>query len=285
MDKIIKLLLNSDYEHRPSVEMIVHHPTVICNYDKNALPFNVTHTKHESKPNKQKETFSSNENMKRRMSRSIHLKREKRNSVIHQFDEPKRRDFSPLHSDPKEITEEVYNEKLISRLKLLRVKETALKAKEDSLLHRERFLKTKECTLVQKQQQIEKREREIAELQRNNSKEFNENPQHRTNCKTLKTYQRYNKKQKSNSDLDSTTCSGDLGNTILVSTVSKLDPSKVIRPSFFNTNHRNKIDQPSQQINYRHPFSFLQNNLISEHEKHKSCGTLKKYRQLMFKKR
>lgn len=228
LDKMVKLLLSSNHEFRPSVEMIIHHPTVICNYDKNATPFMSAsrsqidefshHSLNHKSPEKRKKTF-----VEDRIDNIID-KIEKLSQKTHQLS---------LESDPRAITEDVYNRKLMSRLKLLREKESVLKAKEDSLKTKEYLLKTRESSLIQKQKLIEKREREmeVATVRRTSEKSKSEHIRQPSTSRMEPI--KYKRESRKCIDLDSTTCSADPGDTSIYPTAVKLDPSKIIKPSFF----------------------------------------------------
>lgn len=257
---MVKLLLSSNHESRPSVEVIVHHPTVICNYEANAKPFD-------------SKLHNGNGDATYRPSNLI-------NPVTYSEIVEK------LESDYQRIelasNEDIYNRKLMNRMKLLREKEFILKAREDTLKTREILLKTKETTLEHKQQQIEKREREIAALQRGTDKQAKSIPANRV---------KENRKSKIDVNLDSTACSADPGDTSVMPTAVKLDPEKIIKPAYFQKNCPTFSHLPESKVRpskceneiSRQPFLFVHNSNVIR-AKHKSNPVAKKYHNLVSKR-
>lgn len=302
LDKMVKLLLSSNHEFRPSVEMIIHHPTVICNYDKNATPFMAVsrsqnddefshHSSNHKSPEKRKKAFVED-----------HI-----DNIIDKIEKLSRKTQQlSVESDPRAITEDVYNRKLMSRLKLLREKESVLKAKEDSLKTKEYLLKTKESSLIQKQKLIEKREREmeVATVRRTSGKSKGE-PIRQPSTSRMEPV-KFRREGKKCIDLDSTTCSADPGDTSIYPTAVKLDPSKIIKPSFFKHHLKSLADtQPvDSKVTYdvygsgdcarttqtdieRQPLSFLQNQNHCHSTKtitSKSKSSARKYENYLYTK-
>lgn len=293
---MVKLLLSSNHEFRPSVEIIIHHPTVICNYNKDATPFSQVKNLHNGdgdflyrKTGYHTKSHFNDDNIK-----NIINKIEKLSKKTQQLS---------LQTEPQAITEDVYNQKLMCRLKLLREKESILKAKEDSLKTKEHLLQTRESTLIQKQKQIEKRERQIAALRWNNIKPNTDYTRISSVYKSTNNQSKSkeeNRKSICSVDLDSTTCSADPGDTSLVPTTAKLDPSKIVKPlSFKNLNNGLNIDQSEktyiiynengfkdnllQKVNRQ---SLSLNNCLHSRttSKNKQRVSLKKYQNFIYKK-
>lgn len=269
LHKIVQLLINIDDNLRPSVDTIIHHPTVICSYDRNATPFHEISLKSEYGRNKGEGPSLANHNQKDEINAGVEVMKSS-----HQCARPQ----SSLFFDPKKITEDIYDEKFFNRLKLLRVKETALKMKENNLKSKELYLNSIETNLVHKQKLIEKQERKINVLP--DKAETNPNTCGKVVFKTFNNYKKYDGRR---IDLDSTTCSADPGDLSVMPTAVKLDPSKIIKPSCFQTNIQ------SANINR----CFIEQTCVNKHsvtnlhshqlKKSKSCGTLKKYKQLILK--
>lgn len=299
LDKMVKLLLSSNHEFRPSVEMIIHHPTVICNYDKNATPFMPAHRSQKD------EEFSHSSSHRSPERRKVFVD-EHIDNIIDKIEKLSRKTKQlSLESDPRAITEDVYNRKLMSRLKLLREKESVLKAKEDSLKTKEYILKTRESSLIQKQKLIERREREmeVATVKRVSGKSRSERT--RPSSSTVRTEPiKCRKEIQRCLDLDSTTCSADPGDTSIYPTAAKLDPSKIIKPPFFKHHLKNVDDaKPEDSKNTydvfgsgdctriahadyeRQPLSFLHNYTHGHSIKtSKSKVSVRKYQNYLYKK-
>lgn len=289
LDKMVKLLLSSNHEFRPSVEMIVHHPTVICNYEANATPFQPDSSRSGSG-----DAVYQLATLPHHTHRFARATEDNIDGIIKRIE---KLSAKPKHmsvdSDPKAITEDVYNRKLMSRLKLLREKESVLRAKEDSLKTKEYLLKTKESTLEHKRKQIEKREREIAALQQNSTK-------HEWNRQQMKSIEKMKEIRKSlYVDLDSTTCSADPGDLSVMPTAVKLDPAKIIRPSCFSRDTGRKSTKNSlgtcgseevqenvknAESQSRQPLTFLQNYVYSSTSKSKNAVFVKKYQNFIYKR-
>lgn len=298
---MVKLLLSSNHEFRPSVEMIIHHPTVICNYDQNATPFMPA-------------SRSQNDDEVSYQSLNPHKSPEKRkkafvedhiDNIIDKIEKLSRKTQQlSVESDPRAITEDVYNRKLMSRLKLLREKESVLKAKEDSLKTKEYLLKTRESSLIQKQKLIEKREKEmeVATVRRTSGKSKGEPIRQPSNSRMEPI--KFKRESKKCIDLDSTTCSADPGDTSIYPTAVKLDPSKIIKPSFFKHHLKSLADTKAidSKVTYdvygsgdctrtaqtdieRQPLSFLHNhNQCHSTKASKSKLSARKYENYLYTK-
>jgi hypothetical protein len=236
----VALMLSSNHESRPSVEVIVHHPTVICNYEPSAKPFHLEshigdgdveyHPSNLVYPLKGRDTL-----------KKLELRHER----------------IELPS-----SEDICHQNLVNRMKLLREKESMLKAKEDTLKTREFAIKTKESSLERKQKQIEKREREVAALQRVTTKQTKSIIADRV---------KENRKSKIDVHLDSTACSLDPGDASVMPTAVKLNPEKIIKPIYFRKdglkvcNVRESEAQTTKCENAarRQPFMYVNNSSVT----------------------
>ncbi len=298
---MVKLLLSSNHEFRPSVEMIIHHPTVICNYDCRATPFPESQTAHSGDGDflhRKTRILSSDTNHCQGISQ------DNIDEIIQKIERLSKKNRQNIESDPQTITEDVYNRKLMSRLKLLREKESLLKAKEDSLKTKEYLLKTRESTLLRKQKLIEKREREIETVSYQRTYSRQKMERNRVPAISGSADQSKQKRENRKSvDLDSTTCSADPGDTSLVPTAVKLDPMKIVKPAFFK-NHDLKEREPirigagydfddhepsakSSNVNenHRRPLSaFLADHKLSQSSTKSRPLSVRKYQNFIYKK-
>lgn len=292
LDKIVKLLLSSNHEFRPSVEMIVHHPTVVCNYDPKATPFQPENTHLGCGDSIYQITTEPSYRVRKLAQVTGEI-----DGIIRRIESlSTNTENLSIDLDPLAITENVYNRKLMSRLKFLREKESVLNAKEDNLRTKEDLLKSKESTLEFKRKQIEKREREVAALQQNTIK-------NKLNRQRIKSTDRMKVKRASvyNSDLDSTTCSADPGDASILPTTVKLDPMKIIRPTCFGRDTIKKSIKTSQtecnadklkenfknseNAQSRQPLTYLQNYVsATTTAKNKNGILIKKYQNFIYKR-
>lgn len=291
LDKMVKLLLSSNHEFRPSVEMIVHHPTVVCNYDPKATPFQPENTHLGCGDSVYQITTE-----RHRVHKLAQVTGDI-DGIIRRIESLSTNTLNlSIDSDPLAITENVYNRKLMSRLKFLREKESVLNAKEDNLRTKEDLLKSKESTLEFKRKLIEKREREVAALQQNTIK-------NKLNRQRMKSADRIKVKRASmyNSDLDSTTCSADPGDASILPTAVKLDPMKIIRPTCFGRDTIKKSVgilqtecdadklkanlKNSENAQSRQPLTYLQNYVsATTTAKNKNGILIKKYQNFIYKR-
>lgn len=117
LQRIIELMLSVEHLFRPTIEMILHHPTVVLNISTKSS-FKFSNKKDYFKAECDKATLS--------------LVSEKIKTL------------SVTEKDPEEITEDIFQEKWMVRLESLRQREANVRKKEDHLLEKERSMKKRE---------------------------------------------------------------------------------------------------------------------------------------------
>lgn len=117
LQRIIELMLSVEHLCRPTIEMILHHPTVVLNISTKSS-FKFSNKKDYFKAECDKATLS--------------LVSEKMKTL------------SVTEKDPEEITEDIFHEKWMVRLESLRQREANVRKKEDHLLEKERSMKKRE---------------------------------------------------------------------------------------------------------------------------------------------
>lgn len=110
-------MLSVEHLFRPTIEMILHHPTVVLNIS----------TKSSFKFSKKRDDF----------------KAECDKATLSLVSE-KIKTLSVTEKDPEEITEDIFQEKWMVRLESLRQREANVRKKEDHLLEKERSMKKRE---------------------------------------------------------------------------------------------------------------------------------------------
>ncbi|XP_054289530.1 serine/threonine-protein kinase Nek2-like isoform X1 [Macrosteles quadrilineatus] len=195
LQKIIELMLSVDHQFRPTIEMILHHPTVVLHVSKKSS-FKFGNKRDSFKAECDKATLA--------------LVSEKIKTL------------SLIDREPEEVSEDTFHEKWMIRLEALRQREANLRKREDKLADKERLLLKKEKNLLH----LERLSREKlirAEVYLRQCKE-NKSSQVTTISKPHK--------YKMIEELD-TSFSADPGDTSVLPTSTKLNPSFVPPPTNF----------------------------------------------------
>ncbi|XP_037051898.1 serine/threonine-protein kinase Nek2 [Bradysia coprophila] len=239
MQKIISFLLNVESGYRPSIEVILHHPTVVSNVvsldsslpnlvkDKVASVFtpDLSSTRNFDQDSTKdlreeifysvrREIFPKNASVPEQGSEATNSA-----NVVQQSALDCVKCVKCCRDDPKEVTEDIFNEALRRRLEAIRSQEDVLKNKENELKNRERSLVI--------------RERKIKNLERM-AKE-----------KMIKADKRYNQKIGSSTisnkenicmkpiRYDESTMSIEPNESVVMPTAAKIDSEMLRRPKEF----------------------------------------------------
>lgn len=113
-------MLSKEHQYRPTIEMILHHPTVVLNISTKSS-FKFTSKKDRIKEECEKTTLA--------------MVSEKMKTLT-------------TMKDPEEITEDIFQEKWMLRLESLRQREANIRKREDKILEKERTLAKREKQLL-----------------------------------------------------------------------------------------------------------------------------------------
>uniref|UniRef100_A0A1B6CMC9 non-specific serine/threonine protein kinase n=1 Tax=Clastoptera arizonana TaxID=38151 RepID=A0A1B6CMC9_9HEMI len=198
LQKIIELMLSTEHKFRPTIELILHHPTVVVNVSNKTvltkpsvmIGVNITSDECANIKNKEKETKGSLDELQ-------------------MIDKVKCLNFE--EKEPEDVSQDIFKEKWLVRLEALRQKEAHLRKKEDSLINKERDLvnREKQITIIER---LTKEKMSRAEIYLNRCRES------RTSTSVLKSL----KSQPMKADLD-TSFSADPGDTSILPTSTKID--------------------------------------------------------------
>lgn len=253
MQKIISFLLNVESGYRPSIEVILHHPTVVSNVVtmESSLPKLI--------PDKEANNFfapdlSSTGNFDRNSTKDL---REEifysvRREIFPNQSVPDERDGKSENItkksasdcvkcsriDPKDVTEDIFNDALQRRLEAVRNQEEMLRMKENEL-------KNRELSLLRREKKIKNLERMAKE-------------------KMIKADKRYNQKivngisNKENVCVkpiryDESTMSIEPNESVVVPTAAKFNSELIRRPKEFR-----------RKVSFKSPHKLKQNNVENQ---------------------
>lgn len=241
LQQIISFLLSVDHGYRPTIDMILHHPTVVAKVGETLATFprlisnektawfspipNLSSTKvdafaKDTTYDLRKELFTTPTTMShetRKTNNGTQSVPEQSNTdntelfcakaasegAHYRID---RKKFTPT-GDPNEITQEIFNSALRQRLEAIRHRESMLKSQEDEYKKRER-------TLLRRERQIRKFEKTTTTADKMG--------------KLIK-----NSKHNRPINYDASTLSIEPNDTIILPTTAKLDTNAIRRPNGF----------------------------------------------------
>lgn len=236
MQKIICFLLNVESGYRPSIEVVLHHPTVVSNVVTldSSLPKLIPD---KTTPNFFTPDLSSTSNFDRNSTKNL---REEIFYSVRREIFPKNASSVPERTtgnaqtnlvqksasdclkcgrdDPKDVTEEIFNEALRRRLEGIRSQEEILKIKANDLKNRER-------SLVKRERMVKGLERMAKEKMIKADKKFN---QRSTNTVTYKG--NLGRKQ---IRYDESTISIEPNDSVVIPTTAKFNAQVIRRPKVF----------------------------------------------------
>lgn len=187
-------MLSKEHQYRPTIEMILHHPTVVLNISTKSS-FKFTSKKDRIKEECEKTTMA--------------LVSEKMKTLT-------------MMKDPEEITEDIFQEKWMSRLESLRQREANIRKREDKILEKERALA--------------KREKHLLLVERLSKEKLARAEVYLRQCKENRSVQpplvTKPQKYKIVEDLD-TSLSADPGDTSILPTSARINPVIVPLPNNF----------------------------------------------------
>uniref|UniRef100_A0A1B6FIW2 non-specific serine/threonine protein kinase n=1 Tax=Cuerna arida TaxID=1464854 RepID=A0A1B6FIW2_9HEMI len=194
LQKIIELMLSVEHQYRPTIEMILHHPTVVLNVStKSSFKFVNKQDRHKEECDRATLALVSEK------IRTLERERE-----------------------PEEISEDTFQEKWMARLETLRQREAGIRKREDKLVEKERAIvkREKELLLLER---VLRDKLTRAEIYLRQCKE-NRSSQASVSLRT--------QKYKVVEELD-TSFSADPGDTSILPTSAKIDPKTVAPPNNF----------------------------------------------------
>lgn len=222
LQKIISFMLSVDHSYRPTIEVILHHPTVASNIVeiKSQFPQLISHKINRKISNfKSQPNFSSTRigtdstfDLRRELFQSTttinkcypiqNIRKSSSEGILDKCSTCKR--HKDPTKDPNEITQDIFNEALRQRLIAIRQRESKLKQQEDNLVMREHNMR--------------KREHQIRKTKSNKSE----------SVKTVNV-----PKPLSHNNYDASTMSVEPNETIIATTTAKFDPRTIRPPKAF----------------------------------------------------
>lgn len=248
LQKIISFMLSVDHGYRPTIEIILHHPTVVSNLEQSSstnnhlisddLVFNphpdLTSTIQqkedlfpiESTPALRNEIFGS---VKRRIFGN--------NSDSELYENFFREEFKIIKAasetifsrkdDPNEITQEIFHHALRQRLEAIRLRETNLKKLEEELKQKDEQLKDKE-------EKLNRREINVKKIERNIKEKMNRADVYLKQSRKLPvTNNNNNNNFKRPTNYDDSNLTLVPNDSVVIPTVAKFNPLLVKRPKNF----------------------------------------------------
>lgn len=141
LHNVIKLLLNTDCTYRPSVEIIIHHPTVLSNLSTEFTSPIVKNIKRTSLLDKLNNCDNVYQN-------DLHLHQQK--TVSKSDSDPKTLAKAlETFKSPHDLTEDTFKQVWLTKLEQIRQREVNLKQAEAKLLEKEKLLAKREQRLEQ----------------------------------------------------------------------------------------------------------------------------------------
>lgn len=199
-------MLSTEHEYRPTIEMILHHPTVVINVSqkKSALKSSSKNGTNKSDCEKILQNKAVNDQANNTEMDCLDM---------HQVTE-KIQTLSLLEREPEDVSQDIFKGKWLVRLEALRQKEAHLRKKEEDLLKKERILSRKEKQLSL-MERITKEKMSRAEVYLHQCRETRTSTS--VLSKPVKVYPILK-------DLD-TSFSADPGDTSILPTSAKIDPN------------------------------------------------------------
>ncbi|XP_039286890.1 serine/threonine-protein kinase Nek2 [Nilaparvata lugens] len=224
LQKMISFMLSVDHEYRPTIEMVLHHPAVVVRVSQRSI------------------AAAAAAAAKLPSKRCSQLRGES-DEEINEFI----KSMSIYDREPLSVSEKTFKEKWMVRLKVLREKESNLRAREESLSEKERSLlkKEKQVSLMERvaKEKIARAEVYLKQCKENRPASTLTSRQHR---------------MKPIEEAD-TSLSADPGDTSLVPTSAKMDPFTVLKPTF----HRSASERRPKHVHFNITNNQSQRNLAT----------------------
>ncbi|KAJ9575834.1 hypothetical protein L9F63_007292 [Diploptera punctata] len=220
LQKIISLLLIVDHNLRPTIEVILHHPTVVSHIAQETIKSSMARdiaSAHNCDISSHTKEISNDKQMNDILSMKQSL------NDLHISDENKHL-FPTVRESSKNLSNEKSRDLWLNRIQILKQREASLRLKEFEIDERERALA--------------KKEKQVALLDRLSKEKITRADIYLRQCREVRSVANSVKsihQQRINTvedDLDSTV-SADPGDTSILPTSTKLKPASIQRPSSF----------------------------------------------------